>query len=860
MKTVVTHLITFALWFQAITIPVVNAQGMFSGLSFNFNEQSAVQAEINSNISLDPTGEDPYGDLSEEEMALLLATEQLAQNRADCDDGKGGIEVGIIDVVRLIPVEGQADTYEEKPEKVDCNQVALLEYKLLEEELGSDKAFECTTKNWYLDEQVKFAKELELPMEKHFCKENLSEAEKSRSLASKAMECAGSVACNMLKTPVGEAIGFDPLADVVKWATQGSDFGKGCKDTPGNGCISTAIWGIFKNLFTNIEGFWDLGKMLVNGVVEGAKWVGGKVVEAGEWVAEKGAGIINWWGDKLFGSKPLEEFENRMASRHDVISQQEDGFFKNFLSDPLGTTGGLLSSLFTGMMDMIVEGTKDNFMCGGDWYTQKGDLRSANSAAEYHSQENREYKSMGSRAMEDIMNFGGDVNAARHDKIRCDDPFIAECASCGQWMNMVCGLAGFLGGEVLTAVLTGGAVNVIGKGAKAASTGGRLVTAALRSSNKWDEFSKLGKAAAAKTKGAAFKGLDNLKGVWKGGTETLSKFSFNGMKSALGKAGKEFVFSLGGKVIKLPGNAKNALLAALKKGREMGVKGMAKATLKAPFKVAGKTIKMGYVASKSYLKLLDDAFIYGMQGKKGLQIARMAKESNRIQKELKGLKEAAEAGDEAAMALVRAHQKRLAILDEHQRLTREAMKATDDATKTRLLEDAKAQAAKLDDSVDEIARAKGTFDAEQAERIRLASQADEAGNTAMANAATNGGAADNVAVNGSVADNAVSPGRNYGDFTEEAATTGMRNARTSGARTRKPATLTVDDVVKANPKIRDRVKDLGTLRGPNGSQMSDAQQSFARGILNNIDDVAQREALIKKIADDGWDSVRRTCN
>jgi hypothetical protein len=621
MKYLVTYILSFVLWTNALALSIDEIYG-------NLDFQGVDLAGVNGNIDI---GSGPDDGLSDEERSLMMAAEMLAQQRADCNDGKGGIEVGIIDVVRIYPDEDNPGKEIEKVEKVDCNQVALLEYKLLEEKLGSDKAFECTTKNWYLDEQVKFAKELDLPMQKHFCKEKQSPEEKARSLASKAMECAGSVACNMLKTPMGEAVGIDPIADVVKYLSKGTDFGKGCEKTPGNGCISTALWGIFKNLFSNIEGIWDLGKMIVGGAVD--------------YVSDKATRAWKWAGDKIFGTDSLAEYDRQVAARADLISQQGDGFFAAFKKDFVGATGSLVSGLFTGIMDMIVEGTKDNFMCGGNWYTQDADWNNKDiSAAEYHSAENKKIKSMGSRAMEDIMNFGGDVDAARHDKIRCDQPFISECASCGQWMNMVCGVMGFLGGEVITAVLTGGAVNLVGKGAKGAAMGGKALSAALRSTNKWDEFAKLGKAAGGKTKDAALKGFDNvkggavkglegLKGAATGTIEKLTEFSFKGMAASIGKNGKNLIFRMGNKTVELGKNGIDSLLAALKKGREMGVTGLGKATLKAPFKIGGKVIKTGFKASKSYLQLLDDAFIFGMQGNQGLKIARMAKESQRIRKE-----------------------------------------------------------------------------------------------------------------------------------------------------------------------------------------------------------------------------------
>lgn len=847
MKTVVTHILTYALWIQSLMIPFSVAQAFdpYANLSFDDGrvegQGGSIEVDLDAPIDLDGDGtDDRYEGMTEEEIALLLASEQLAQNRADCDDGKGGIEVGVITVKKM--VEGDDGSQTQREEKVDCNQIAFLQYQLLEADLGSDKAFQCVTQNWYVDEQVKFAKELELPLAEKFCKDKL-EASKQQSPAQKAGECAGGLVCNMLKSPLGDAVGFDPLPAIVEFAAGDSAFGKGCKDTPGTGCLSNVIWGLFKNLFTNIEGFWDLGKMLANGVIAGGKWVVEKVGEAAEWVGDKisdgWAAVSNWWS----GTEPVED---ATSAKQDVISQQEDGFFKDFLSNPVKTTGNLVSSFMTGIFDMIKEGTQDNFMCGGDYYKYEGNFTDA----DYGSRKTKQ--NIAQRGWEEITNFGGDNEPERHDKIRCDQPFIAECASCAQWMNMACGLTGFLGGEVLTAVLTGGAVNLVGKAAKGTATAAKGISAALKQTSAWQ---KVATRADDVGKGM-LKGLDALKGAYKGGTKFLAGIPGAKLATGIVKQGGKLAILLGKKTLDVGRWGKDKLLAALGKG-----KALAKATR--ADKVAGAVLKW----PKKYLQTLDDAFILGMQGKGGLKIARMARESSRIRNELKGLQAAASGGDETARALVAAHQRRLNLLDEHQRLTREAMKATDDATRTRLLDDAKRQADQLDDSRAAIAKAKVDHDnairlraRDEAEQARLARNSDEANNGAVVNNTTNGSTADN-AVNPqhSTANNSdVSPGRSYGDVRESAANSGITNNLRGTVSSRKPATLS-DDIVRLNPRISERVDDLATLRSPGGAQMSDAQQSFARGILNNIDDAAQREALIKKIADDGWDSLRRSC-
>lgn len=165
------------------------------------------------------------------------------------------------------------------------------------------------------------------------------------------------------------------------------------------------------------EIFWGIWEDLVS------NWEGVKAIGNLAWKGVKGA--WNWfWEDTA-------EMENQLATKQIILEQQEDGFFSKFVDDPLGTTQELFSSLMTSMKNFVGDAIKDNFGCA-KWSSPREDF------------------------------FDG-------QEAKCIDPVVSwDCATCGQKMNMICGIGGVAIGEIVTAFLTGGAVNIaksVGKGA-----------------------------------------------------------------------------------------------------------------------------------------------------------------------------------------------------------------------------------------------------------------------------------------------------------------------------------------------------------------------------------------------------------
>ncbi len=300
-----------------------------------------------------------------------------------------------------------------------------------------------------------------------------------------------------------------------------------CKDsTTDSGCLGEIFYGIFKNLASNIEGIW-----------EGIKWVGSSI----------------WGSDDEDETLSVTAVENATSETMIVASAQPDGFFKKLMSsdDKFGVLTESLSNLWKGVGDIIESGTYENFGCA-KW-----------------ADEGSRYNELGQKpkCLEPVISFG--------------------CASCEQQMNMVCGVAGFLGGEVIMALLTGGAANAIGKAGKAAAA------------------TKLGVLT-----GRAISKIGNSKIVAKLGKAGASVL----------RDGKKLSFMIGGKVQQLKPEMLTKILNS--KAVDLGKKAVVlpgKVALSAADKV------LTYTGAKWYLRKLDEAFVRGYAGKEAVHALRFAR-------------------------------------------------------------------------------------------------------------------------------------------------------------------------------------------------------------------------------------------
>lgn len=176
-------------------------------------------------------------------------------------------------------------------------------------------------------------------------------------------------------------------------------------------CISQVLDGLLKNLASTAEFLWD-------GVKAGASWVGGK--------------ISDWWND-------VEEVEDATSDKLHLLSSADEDFLDKYkrIKEEEGGHGAALYKIFSNLMSgigkFVDEGIKDNFGC-----------------AKYETDSNGEEK--------------------------CVDPVISwGCATCSQKANMMCGVMGVIGGEVLINLLTGGALAVTKAGATAIMSGIKTV-------------------------------------------------------------------------------------------------------------------------------------------------------------------------------------------------------------------------------------------------------------------------------------------------------------------------------------------------------------------------------------------------
>jgi hypothetical protein len=185
---------------------------------------------------------------------------------------------------------------------------------------------------------------------------------------------------------------------------------------------------------------------------------------------------------------------------------------------------------------------------------------------------------------------------------KCEEPLIStDCATCGQKLNMACGVVGFLGGEVLTAFLTGGAVNVAAKAGSAVGKAASLGTKYL---------SGIGSRFAAKQLPTLSSGVRHMGSL--GGKAG----------GAIVRAGSFTATWIGGKLIKhTPSFTKGAL--ALLRGGKLAANGAGKMVVKT----------LGVVTSpwpvRKYLEVLEDAFILGQKGRSGLKAHKLAREISR---------------------------------------------------------------------------------------------------------------------------------------------------------------------------------------------------------------------------------------
>jgi hypothetical protein len=202
-----------------------------------------------------------------------------------------------------------------------------------------------------------------------------------------------------------DALSSSGLEGIFNSVTSYIDIGiKSCPSSEAPSCLSEVLNGFISDIMLNVDGFWGLMKL-----------------------ASKGAGKllsnINPWAE-------TQEIEDAQATKlHALSTADQETFFNRFIEHPIETTRSMISNLLSSMKVIVGEAIGDNFGCA-KW-----------SANRFNPLDDKE-----ATCLEPVVNW--------------------DCGTCVQKRNMICGVMGFMGGEVLATILTGGAltsVNIAGK-------------------------------------------------------------------------------------------------------------------------------------------------------------------------------------------------------------------------------------------------------------------------------------------------------------------------------------------------------------------------------------------------------------
>ncbi|MEH0861507.1 hypothetical protein [Halobacteriovorax sp. DPLXC-1] len=170
------------------------------------------------------------------------------------------------------------------------------------------------------------------------------------------------------------------------------------------------------------------------------------LIGTAEFFWDVAAGGFSWIGNKIGNFfSGSEEAEDAASDKLHLLSSAEESFVDKLLDDPVNTLKDGFANLMTGIGNYITESIYDNFACA---------------------------------------KFEKDANG----EDTCVEPVTSfECATCGQKLNMACGIVGVVGGEVLIGLLTAGTIN-------AAKVAGKGIMVGARAVSKSRLFSPLGKA------------------------------------------------------------------------------------------------------------------------------------------------------------------------------------------------------------------------------------------------------------------------------------------------------------------------------------------------------------------------------
>jgi hypothetical protein len=333
-----------------------------------------------------------------------------------------------------------------------------------------------------------------------------------------------------------------------------------------------------------------------------------------------------WEGAKSLGralcfwcEDEVQEAENATAVQLHALNNQSDGFFTKFTKSPVGAITEMFSNFFNGMKSYIADSVQSNFMClnwGGT-------------------------RNLGAMAGDVNKAFTGDDSGQA--KCAAEDRYVNwDCATCAQKFNMFCGIGGFLGGEVIASFFMGKALSGVGQLASK--------TAKLAKGTKAGQALGRGFTSLSKTQSAKLLAELGVKAI-----DGVKLIAYTGHYSIF-KAGGRLVAKIGNKIIPITSKRAKILMGLMN-----GTK-----------KLAGGLYK--YTGAKSYVRLLEDSFVLGYQGKAGMKALRAARLSGKMQTKLDVMRAGAR-GDDAKLAVLGKHQEAITSLGDYQKLLKKAQAA-----------------------------------------------------------------------------------------------------------------------------------------------------------------------------------------
>lgn len=146
--------------------------------------------------------------------------------------------------------------------------------------------------------------------------------------------CVKDAGCNALRslmTFTGVSGAKNALNSILGKVNNDKSSQNSCTDSTKSDCLTELVAGILKDIWSNVEGAWDLLKM------------------GGNWAKDK---VVSGWNH-------LFQAEDKTSDSALLASQQSESWIKSFINSP----GESLKKMGEGLYNMIADGIKDSFMC-----------------------------------------------------------------------------------------------------------------------------------------------------------------------------------------------------------------------------------------------------------------------------------------------------------------------------------------------------------------------------------------------------------------------------------------------------------------------------------------------------------------